>query len=112
MGLILSDEMESLLPMGVGVLNGVNEAVTINYLASGIGREPILVPTRESRMLKVVVGLGIALVTLMFGIQYFPGVAEAVPQESYLRDVASPLAVIIAIAAMLLWRPSDVATEE
>ena len=112
MGLILSDEMEPLLPMGVGVLIGVNGAVTINYLASGIGREPILVPTRESRMLKVVVGLGIALVTLMFGIQYIPGVAEAVPQASYLRDVAAPLAVIIAIAAMLLWRPSDVATEE
>jgi len=63
-------------------------------------------------MLKVVVGLGIALVTGMFGTQYIPGVAEAVPQASYLRDGAAPLAVIIAIAAMLLWRPSDVATEE
>ena len=63
-------------------------------------------------MLKVVVGLGIALVTLMFGIQYIPGVAEAIQQASHLREMVAPLAVIIAIAAMLLWRPSDVATEE
>ena len=90
----------------------VNGAETIRAKALGIGREPIMAPTRESRMLKVVVGLGIALVTIMFGIQYIPGVAEVVPQASYLRDVAAPLAVVIAIAAMLLWRPTDVATEE
>lgn len=90
----------------------LNGAVIIRDSAPGIGREPILTQIWESRMLKVVVGLGIALVTVMFGIQYIPGVAEAVPQASYLRDVAAPLAVVIAIAAMLLWRPSDVATEE
>jgi hypothetical protein len=53
--------------------------VIIIYFVSRIGSEPILIPTRESRMLKVVVGLVIALVTVMFGIQYIPGVAEAVP---------------------------------
>ena len=64
-------------------------------------------------MLKVVVGLGIALVTGMFGTQYIP-----VRRRSrtagivFARWRAAPLAVIIAIAAMLLWRPSDVATEE
>lgn len=63
-------------------------------------------------MLKVTVGLGIALVTVMFGIQYIPGVAEAVPQAGYIKDIAAPLAVVIAITAMLLWRPRDVASED
>ena len=66
----------------------------------------------RSRLRNLVVGLGIALVTVMFEIQYISGVAEAVPQAPYLRDVAAPLAAVIAIAAMLLWRPPDIATEE
>lgn len=63
-------------------------------------------------MLKIVVGLGIALVTIMFGIQYIPGVAEIIPQSSFIRGFAAPVAVVIAIAAMLLWRPSDAINED
>lgn len=63
-------------------------------------------------MLKVVIVLGVSLVTIMFGIQYIPGVAEIIPQSSLIYGFAAPLAVVIAIAAMLLWRPSDVVREE
>jgi putative effector of murein hydrolase LrgA (UPF0299 family) len=56
-------------------------------------------------MLKAAIGLGALVFLFVLAIIYVPSVAEIIPQSDFVREAAAPLAVLVSLAALMVWRP-------